>query len=71
MFAGTYEECFWGSMRKFRKVGSYNFYLKYRERFGDTFVVYFGRAPRVYTSDADLFKKVYLRLWNVIKYIVI
>ena len=32
--------------------------MEYRKKFGDTFIVYFMRTPRIFTSDAELFKKV-------------
>ena len=33
-------------------------FFHYREKYGETFVIWLGRQPRIYTSNADLFKKV-------------
>lgn len=52
------ESFVYGSLKNFKKIGSYRFYLQYRKKYGETFVVWFGMEPRIYTSNADYIKKV-------------
>ena len=57
-FSGKMESFLYGSLTEFRKIGSYNFYFEYKKKYGETFVMWFGMDPRLYTANADHVKKV-------------
>ena len=44
-----------GCITKIRKIGYYNFVLKYKESYGDMFIAMFGGVPRLFICDADYF----------------
>ena len=53
------EKFFFGSQPSLRKLSELNFYHEYRKKYGETFVVWIGRFPKIYTSDADAITKVF------------
>lgn len=47
-----------GSLTNSQKFDDHKFYLEYQKKYGDTFIVWLGRTPKIYTNEIELVKKV-------------
>lgn len=54
---GKFEGLFY-TIRNFKRIREWYFFIEYSKKYGDTFVVWLGRRPILMTSNADYVKKV-------------
>ena len=57
-YLGKMESFLYGSLGTYAKHNELSFYEEYRKKFGETFVIWVGRRPRLYTGNADIARKV-------------